>query len=304
MTNTRPQGRREAPGADVFARTVPFIYERHYFHEHRKASLATVETPTEKRLLALRKRVIEMPETAAIRLLDTRFREFVQANATPFRPGFYLVPLPLVERVEAEARSWEVRRGELADRAAVAYPAQLELMRGPLGPQFNLLDYPSAPRFRAAFWVDWRFINFGVPNVLREIRAEIFEREREKLARAGAKAQDLIEQHLATTLYEITEHLSLLLKPKAGGRMPALREGALDGLLQYLDTISMRDVTGFRELQAVTRRLRAATEGVDIEQLRDDDALRARVAAVVDEAKREVGLLVVDDDQREVLLRE
>jgi hypothetical protein len=208
---------RQTPGADVFARTVPLVIERHYFGEHKKASLTAVETDADKALLALRKRLLRMPETQAIRHRDTGFRKWLETVASPFRAGVWLVPVGMVEKVDDAARVWEAERRELVEVAGSAYPVQVEKMREPLGPLFNTLDYPPTDVFKAQFWIDWRFIDFGVPAVLQSVRAEVFERERQKLEAAGQKATDMIEQHLAGQLLEITEHLSDLLAPRAGG---------------------------------------------------------------------------------------
>lgn len=299
------------PGADVFARTVPFVYERHYFGENKKASMAHVEVKKEgeereadKRLLTLTKKLIEMPEIAAIRMSDMRFYKYLVDASTPFRPGFYLVALGMVERVHARATSWESERAALADEAAEKYQAKVHEMRVPLGPLFNPADYPPTERFRAAFWVDWRFVDFGVPQVLRELRQEVFERERQKLEAAGNKARVLVEEHLAGALLKITAHLAELLTPRAGGKMPTLRSGALDRLFQFLNTAALRDVTDFKALQQVTGRLAHLASGLKVAQLRDDEDLRARMAAAMAEAKEQLAGLVSEETQRAILLRD
>jgi hypothetical protein len=303
---------RPAPSADVFARTIPLKIERHAFGEHRKASLVPVEIhktnpddpEPDKRLLALSKRRIQMEETNAIRHCDVQFRQYLETVATPFADGLWLVPVGMVERVHARARAWEQERSELADAAALAYPGQLEAMRAPLGPLFSLFDYPPVDQFRASFWVEWRFVDLGVPNVLREISVETFERERVKMQEAGDRARQMIEQHLAGSLLQITDHLAELLKPKANGRRSAVRDGTLDDLFQFLDTVALRDVTNFAQLREVTERLRATAAGLDVEQLRSDDTLRARTADAMTEARAAVSALVTEETRRAIRVRD
>lgn len=296
--------RRQPPSSDVFARSLHMIVERHYFGKHKKASLGSVQTEADKAYLTLSKRLLNMPEVTAIDQRDSQFRKWMGTVATPFRPGLWLVPVGMVERVDAAAQVWQRERDELADAAALVYPLQVNAMREPLGPLFNPLDYPTTEIFRSHYSVAWRFINFGVPDVLREIRTEVFERERQKLEEAGAEAREMIEQHLASSALKLTNHLVDLLRPRANGRKPALRDGALDNMLSFLDTIAVRDVTNFRELQAVTERLRRATRGLTVDSLRSDDALRDRTATLLEEAREAVTALVVDDSPRTIRIRE
>lgn len=312
MTATATPVRRSTTPPDVFARTVPLIVERHAFWEHKKTGMAGVnitgqteeEQARTKALLALTKRLLNSPETSAVRQRDENFRKHLQTVTTPFRPGFYLVPVGLVERVDRDALGWETDRDALADRAAEAYPGHVTAMAERLGSLYNPLDYPTQERFRAAFWVDWRFVDFGVPNILREIKADVFEREREKLARTGAQAREMVEQHLAGSLLKITDHVAALLKPRANGKMPALRDGALDRLLDFLNTVEARNVTDFKGLQTVTTRLKAMAKGLNIELLRDDEELRARTAVAIEEAKAAVDELVTEDTRRAIRLRD
>lgn len=302
-----------APTADAFARTVPFMYERHYFGETKQASMGLINvegqmTPAEqervKRNLSARKRILTSDRIRAIRHLDTEFRTFVQnAAACCWRPGLYLIPIGMVEVVDERAQSWEQQRGHLVVSAANELASMVATAQTELGPMFNPMDYPSRERFQAAYWVAFRFIDLGVPTLLREVRAEVFERERVKLERDAQAAGDMIRQHLRSSLLNITEHLAGLLSQKAGGKFPALREGALDDLNQFLATLELRDVTQDRDLRRVVQRLRRIGSGLDLEQLRDDDELRARTAAAMAEAK--VALEgMVEDRGRGIRLRE
>jgi hypothetical protein len=297
--------------ADVFSRTVPLVVERHFFGETKKASLAPVRieqgeaaTETDKRLLTLSKRLLDSAELRAIKLRDTRFREYLQAHATPWRPGMYLVPFGMVETVHGEAGRWERERQALVDAAAAAYPGHVEAMRGPLGPLFNPLDYPSVAVFRTKFWVDWRFIDMGVPNVLRQFRADVFAREEEALRRQASAARQMVEQHLRASLLEITRHLAELLQPSPSGKKRTLRDGVLDRLNEYLATVESRNITNDGELRRVTERLRRLGAGLSVEALRDDEDLRARAAEEMVAVQAAVAELVEDAPERAIRIRE
>lgn len=302
------------PAPETFARTVPFFVERHSWGEHRKASMSNVdikqmseaEAEAAKRMLSLRKRLLHSEKTCAIRQHDTRFRERLQdLAAAPFRPGLYLIPLGLMERVDDEAQAWLRTRDRLADEAAEEYPTLIGPMRAALGPLFNEFDYPSRERFRACFWATYRFVNMGVPDVIRSIRAEVFTREREKLEEEGRRAAVMVQQHLRVHLLEITEHLRDLLSPKANGRLPALRDGALDRLFDFLRTVEARDVTNDGALRALVGRMRASLDDTvrGVDDLREDDDLRRRTASVMTDVHRALEGMVTDGPVRAMRLR-
>lgn len=310
-TATRRQA-AAAPSTDVFARTVPLLLEKHYFGESKKASMAPVsidgqtaaEQARTKAMLTLSKRLLNSEELRKVRYRDIEFRDYLRGVSTPFRPGLYLVPLALVEAVDEAARTWEAERAALVEAAAVAYPAHVQAMREPLGPLFNPLDYPPAGVFRSKFWVDWRFVDFGVASVLREVRADIFRRETEKLQRQAGEARTLIEQHLRGSLLEITAHLRDLLGPKASGKRPQLRDNCLERLMGFLATVEQRDVTGDESLQRVVARLRKLSTGLDLEVLRDDEDVRDATAKDMALIAAQVERLVVEGPARGIRFRD
>jgi hypothetical protein len=313
MTTKRsPAG---APGADVFARTVPLMIEKHYFGESRSANMAPVQLteggkaiPTEdqartKAFLSLRKKLLDSEELRRIRYRDGAFKDFLKGSATPFRPGLWLVPVKLTELVAAEARKWEEEREALVEKACDVYPSLVAAMRKPLGVMYNQLDYPSVDVFRSKYWVEWRFINFGVAEVLREVRADIFRREEEKLVRQASEARVLIEQHLRSGLLEVTKHLHDLLAPKASGRRVGLRENCLDRLNEFLGTVEARDVTGDKELGKVVAKLRKFTATMDVQAIRDDDELRDRATEEMEAVATTLEALVVEGPARGIRVR-
>lgn len=302
-----------APSSDVFSKTVPLLVQKHAFWESRKASMEpiTITGQTQedqirtKSHLTLSKRLLNSDELRAIRHRDTAFRLFLQNTATPFRPGLYLIPLALVETVDIEATKWETERQALVDAAALAYPAHIEAMRVPLGPLFNELDYPSVPAFKSKFWVDWRFINFGVNDKIASVRADIFKKEQAKLERQSLEAQDMIEQHLRSSLFTITAHLRGLLAPKASGKRVGLRDNCLDKLTEFLATVESRNVTGDQSLAKVCGRLRMLSKKLDLEVLRDADEVRDKVADEMTKIEASLSALVTEGPAgRGIRLRE
>ncbi len=312
MTTRQTRPAKAVPGTDVFARTVPLLIEKHYFGESKSASLAPMridgqtkeEQTRTKSLLSLSKRLIDSEELRRVRYRDKEFRETLKGLATPFRPGLWLVPVQMAETADAEAQRWEIERQALVDAAATAYPAHIRSMKEPLGPLFNPADYPKVDVFRAKFWVDWRFIDFGVAAILKEVRADIFRRETEKLQRQAGEARVLIEQHLRGGLLDITKHLRDLLTPKGSNKKVVLRPNSFDKLTEFLATVEARDVTGDEDLRRVVKQLRTVAKSLDLEILREDKDMREKVTEEMNEITTQLEALVVEAPTRAIRIRD
>jgi hypothetical protein len=301
---------QQVPADSVLTRTTFFVVKKGYFGEHKTASLAGVQTDADKNRLSLGKRIVQMPETALIRSCDGRFRIWLNKNCTPFAEGTWNVSYGMVTAVAQRAQEWKDERALLVAAAGRAYPAEVEKQRREakagtgLAHLYDPRDYPSAERFMSEYWAEDRFIDFGVPGALMQVDPAIFEAERQKLVAEGERAKNLIQQHLAQQVIDITEHLHELLTPRSSGRKAAVRDGTLDDLFQFLDTLAARDVTGFAELQTITERLRQTAAGLDVETLRKDDTVRTRTASVMGEVRDAVAALIVDAPARGIRVRD
>jgi hypothetical protein len=315
-TTVRRQG-RPGPGADVFARTVPLQVEKHYFGESKSASLAPVQITGDdglalgaadqaktKAFLNMSKKLLNAPELRAVRYRDIAFRDWLKGVATPWRPGLWLVPHQLIDQVDAEAQRWEKERQALVDTAASVYLERVEAMREPLGPMYNPGDYPRVDVFKAKYWVDWKWVSYGPADVLREVRSDIFRRETEKMHRDAVEARTLVQQHLRSQLLAITTHLRGLLAPKASGRRVNLRSDVFERLNEYLDGVAQRDVTGDKDLGAVVKQLRTMCKAMDLETLRDDDAVRDKAAEDMGVITTALSALVEEGPSRGMRMRD
>lgn len=294
---------------DIFKLTIPFRVSTHSFGKRRKVGtdavdVKHVEDTAEERkiksMLSLNKKLLESESVSAIEQRDRRFLNWLRAISTPIGDAIFLVSVPLAEKVDDEAQAWMAERAELVKTAGRTYLTDIALTKEKLGPTFDEKDYPSREEFEASFSADVRFMNFGVPEVLKSVKDSIFRRETEKVRKQAADAAQQIQNHLAVSLHEITAHLAELLAPKANGRKTVLREKALDRLNTYLDTLALRDVTNFSALQKVAKTLRDASAGVSVQDLRDDTALRTRIAAQMEAAKEAVSALVEDGPVRAI----
>src|SRR6476646_614492 len=96
----------------VTAKTICLALRRGRFGNVKKASLASVEVDADKTLLRLSKQLLDSPELKAIQKLDSEVQGYLRgvAFSSLFKGGVYLIPLALVEQVEAKLQEFATRR--------------------------------------------------------------------------------------------------------------------------------------------------------------------------------------------------
>jgi hypothetical protein len=90
------------------------------------------------------------------------------------------------------------------------------------------------------------------------------------------------------------------LAPGEDGRPKAFRDSLVSNLAEFLDGFSLRNLTNDRQCEALVERLRKLLTGVDADDLRTSDTLRARVAAGIDKVKAKLDPLVVERGSRDI----
>src|SRR5881394_685643 len=109
--------------SDLYARTIALSLDRSKFGNRRKASMTGVSVDADKHLLNLTKRLLTSDELKAITTLDQEAQAFLNDRAVPsfFKPGIYLVPLALVEAVDAQLTAFRDQRLALVDALVAVY---------------------------------------------------------------------------------------------------------------------------------------------------------------------------------------
>jgi hypothetical protein len=295
-----------APRATLLERTICLAVHKKKFGNSRKASLAIVDTDADKALLGLSKRLLDSPELKAISGVDHELNAFLESICMPsmFKNGVYLLPIPLVERVEDELQQFKIKRQAAVDTFLEVYPDQVRAIETRLGSQYDARNYPTVEQMRLLFDLEWQYVSFGVPGSLKAIKASLFEDEKKKYE---AKMQEAAEEYRSTLrarLYGFFDALAESLKPTSDGKKRRLYESTIDKVNQALALFEMQDATDDKELAPIVARGRAIMAGVDVEQLRDDDALRGRIESELSQALADMKTMIVDRGSRAIELED
>ncbi len=230
----------DTPSEDLARKTVFIKLRLGLFGNSRKVSSSQVEVDADKDSIRVSKHLVASPELEAVRRLDAEIRRYLYDTCLPFEPGIHLLPIGLIETVDARLREFEVQRGELVETFVTAYPRLCREASGRLRKLYNPLDYPPVDELRTVFSCTWQYVSYGVPDQLRAVSRRIFQEECEKTAHLMAEAYTEVRQVLREAMAEMVRHLEERLGDQPDGKPQRLRESTVNKLRTFLDTFDFR----------------------------------------------------------------
>ena len=252
-------------------------------------------------LINVSKQLLDSPELAAIGRLDGDIRGYLYRLCLPsmMKSGVYLLPVTLIEEVEAKLQSYKRQREYLIAQFIGTYAAAKAEAETRLRGVYDESDYKPAERVQAAFVMDWQYVSFATPGKLANISASFFEQEKAKMAGKIAEATDEVRQVLRAAMQEMVGHMVDRLSPAADGSKKIFRNTCVENLAEFLRTFDARNITGDDDLKALTDRAACLLQGIDAGKLRDSEPLRAGVQSSMAEIKAKLDtMLVVDGAKR------
>lgn len=264
------------------------------------------EVEADKKFVRANKRLLNSAELKRIRRYDSSIRKFVRAQALPslFKGGFFMVPTALVEKVDKTLSTMAEARALLVDEFTEAYPSLIESAKESLRDIFNENDYIAADEVKDAFAFGWRYINFGVPAQLAQIKQEIYEKEQAKAEKHWEQATAAMQNLLRANMQELVEHIAERLETTAEGKPKVFKASTIENITDFLSTFDARNITDDRDLKALVDKAKKLTKGVDAEKLRDDEQLRAEFKLGMADVKAALDKMVIDKPSRKLRLDE
>lgn len=282
------------PGQDLAAKTVFVKLRLGLLGNSRKVSSAQVEVDADKNSIRVAKTLLASPELEAIRRLDGEVRRYLYSTCLPFEPGIHLLPIGLIETVDARLREFQADRQDLLATFLDAYPRLCQEATGRLRTLYNPLDYPPVEEVRAEFTCSWQYISYGVPHQLREVSERMFQEEREKAAERMSEAYTEVQQVLREAMAELVAHLRDRLTDQPDGTPQRLRESTVQKLREFLDAFDFRNVTDDQQLKEQVERAKALLTGTTTDAIRNTAELRGRVREGMAEIARHLATMVSD----------
>lgn len=241
-----------------------------------------VETDADRKMIHVAKDLIESDRLDDIKTHHGKVAKTINgltSGAAFLRAGVRLLGVDLVEEVNARLKDESAADAALVDLFMDQYPLARESAARRLGSLFNLADYPSAAKVRAAFGIEWNFLEFATPGKLRGVSPETWAAENAKLSAAFASAADEVTRALRGEASKLVEHLVERLSADDTGKRKKFHDTLTGNLHDFLETFQGRNITNDQELAALVEDARKLIGGVDASHLRDSDTLRVKVAS-------------------------
>ena len=266
------------PSADLARNTVYLKLQLHAFGNSKKVNAARVNLgAADKKLFRISKTLLDSMTLVAIRSFDGKTRDIIYDRCLPFDTGVHFVPLTLIEAVESELRERRDMRQELIKQFLSEYPALCRDVSERLKEHYNAADYPTLDEVERSFGMSWQFISFGVPHQIEAIAPAIFAEERAKAAAELREAAGDIQQLMRSTLSELVAHLRDSLTPGADGKRKRFFDTTVTHLTDFLRYFDDRNVVRDSELKQIVDQARSMLHGVDVEALKNTDAVRQKI---------------------------
>ena len=269
-----------------------------------KVSNSQVEVDADKDSIKVSKKLLDSPELEAIRSLDGEIRRYVYETCLPFDAGLHLLPTKLIEIVEARLTDYRAQREELVSLFVSAYPRLCQEASSRLRGVYDPTDYPDRDQVYKAFSMSWQYISFDAPAALAAISADIFDRERGKIAARMEDAYEEARALLRQTMKELVSHLRTRLQQRADGTAKRLHASTLDGLKDFLRTFDLRNITDDAELGAIVSQAQNLLDPVGVDDLRDSTRYAASVAADLAAIENAIDSNLLAAPRRRMTLRE
>ena len=206
----------------------------------------------------------------------------------------YLIPIALVEDVDAQMEKFREELAEECVKLSESYDAAKEEQREKLGPHFKDSDYMTLAEVRKSFSMDWSYVTFASPDRLQTVSMALAQRSRAKYESQLEQAYEQTVLTLRQRARDVMAQLAHKLKPGPDGKPRTLRGTALDDLREFCDRLpAMNSIAGDDDLVEAVSAVEAATTGMDVKDLRDNEALRAQLATLAADVSEQLDALVV-----------
>lgn len=282
--------------ADLFSKAIVLSVTLSRPGNRKKVSSGLVEVDADKSLVHVSKDLLDSKEYQAIAKKHGDIRKYVYQMAMPcsiLGSGRYLLPVVSVELLDKRLTEFEAEVGGLVNEACVAYPIRVEESRARLSVLWNATDYPPVEVYRSGFGISWRYDTWGVPGQLENISAAIFERESERAKERVQEAAVEVTQILGQGLLACVDHMLERLTPGSDGKRKIFRDSTVTNFLEFLGGLSVKNLAGNADLEAVAEQSRRILNGVDPQTLRDSGPIRDYVATKMQEVKARLSEIAV-----------
>ncbi len=277
-----PKNEAPAPPVDIFKKAICLKLDMGMLGSSKKLAGDQFEVDADKDRVSASKNILACKELENIRSAQSALGKRIKAQCLPsmFKAGVYLLPIASISTVDKMLTEGQAEIiNELVPAFLAIYPDLIERDKISLRGTFDPGDYMPIAKARASFYCVWEYVQFGVPDALQNVDADIFKREQEKAAARLTEAAATIESVLRNETLKLVTHLSDKLAGLKDGKTKRFYDSSIDNVKDFLSTFRNRNITDDKQLDELCARAEQLLAGVDPDAIRNSDVVRDRVQA-------------------------
>ena len=232
---------------------------------------------------------------------STRRAEFANLGIPfPLGDSMYLIRIANIPKAEALAKKTQQELEVLVQALQAVYPSQITPEATGLGPLYNAGDYKAPEALATLFKFKTKWMHFGVPEILKEIDAALWEQERTRTAAVWQEAKEQGLILLRQTTAEMVKRLVDAVTPDDQGNKKRFYATAVTNLTDFFEVFEDRNLAGDEELAATIERLRKLVSGRTVEEFKTNDELRSFVQKQGAEIQKALESMLVSSGDRRI----
>lgn len=253
--------------------------------------------------------------SAGKKLIDTRSPKFRAVNAVRGRavqlwkglslpypePGTRLIKHTDLGMLNVQMTSLKSELAETVAELSRHFDGLKAAARERLGELYCEADYPAS--LDGLFDMQWDFPGIEPPEYLRRLSPELYEQEARRVAARFDEAVTLAESAFMQELGRLVEHITERLHGHSDGRPKVFRDSAVTNLTEFFSRFRSLNVRSNQQLDELVERAQQVVQGVEPQQLRDDQSLRQHIATQLSRVQSSLDGLLVDRPRRNILRR-
>ena len=214
-------------------------------------------------------------------------------------PGVRLLRRGDVSQFDDRMNTIRSELAEAVEELERCYAELVDQARIQLGHLFDPADYPVS--MSDLFSLSWDFPSVTPPAYLRTVNPELYEQECQRVQAKFAEAVDLAERTFAEELSQLVSHLAERLSGSVDGKPKVFRDSAVQNFREFFGRFRELNVGSSEQLDDLVQRCELLVDGVQPQQLRDNESLRRSLATNLSTVQSSLDQLLVDRPRRNIL---
>jgi hypothetical protein len=242
------------------------------------------------------------PAFRAVTSIRSRAIGLWKGSTLPYpEPGIRLIRQDDITHFGAQMRTLQSQLATAVEQLSDCYQELKTAAGERLGKLFCPADYPET--LTGYFALCFDFPSVDPPEYLKLLSPELYEQEAQRVSARFQEAVQLAEQAFLDEFAKSVSHLAERLSGQEDGKLKVFRDSAVENLHEFFERFRHLSVHSSHQLDELVDQAQRITHGVEPQTLRDNTALRQRIATQLSGVQSVLDGLLIDRPRRNILRR-